>query len=149
MGSSQSPLACRVSGRPLLAESVAPCFKLPSQSHLACRVSCPLLAESVAPCLPSHSPRTNRGWLENSVATRSGEWRWLANYREFSGDSEWRVVVADELLFVFGFIFASIVCEDGIDYRPPWQYGLASQNSACQHVNACKQNMQRYALFRA
>ena len=54
---------------------------------------------------------------------------------EFSGDSEWRVVVADELLFVFGFIFASIVCEDGIDYRPPWQYGLASQNSACQQVN--------------
>jgi hypothetical protein len=38
---------------------------------------------------------------------------------EFSGDSEWRVVVADELLSVFGFIFASIVCEDGIDYRPP------------------------------
>ena len=38
---------------------------------------------------------------------------------EFSGDSEWRVVVAGELLFVFGFIFASIVCEDGIDYRPP------------------------------
>ena len=54
---------------------------------------------------------------------------------EFSGDSEWRVVVADELLFVFGFIFASIVCEDGIDYRPPWQYGLASQISAPQHVN--------------
>ena len=45
------------------------------------------------------------------------------------------MVVADELLFVFGFIFASIVCEDGIDYRPPWQYGLASQNSACQQVN--------------
>ncbi len=44
------------------------------------------------------------------------------------------MVVADELLFVFGFIFASIVCEDGIDYRPPWQYGLASQNSACQHA---------------
>jgi hypothetical protein len=59
------------------------------------------------------------------------------------------VVVAGELLFVFGFIFASIVCEDGIDYRPPWQYGLASQNSACQHVNLKGQNMQRYALFRA
>ena len=41
--------------------------------------------------------RTNQEWLENSVATRSGEWRWLANYREFSGDSEWRVVVAGEL----------------------------------------------------
>jgi hypothetical protein len=55
---------------------------------------------------------------------------------EFSGDSEWRVVVAGELLFVFGFIFASIMLA-------PWQYGLASQNSACQQVNACKQNMQR------
>ncbi len=34
---------------------------------------------------------------------------------EFSGDSEWRVVVADELLFIFGFIRASILCDDGLD----------------------------------
>ena len=32
---------------------------------------------------------------------------------EFSGDSEWRVVVAGELLFVFGFIFASIIVRHG------------------------------------
>ena len=55
---------------------------------------------------------------------------------EFSGDSEWRVVVAGELLFVFGFIFASIMLA-------PWQYGLASQISVSQPVNVTAQNMQR------
>ena len=39
------------------------------------------------------------------------------------------MVVADELLFVFGFIRASILCDDGLDYARAMAYGLASQNS--------------------
>jgi hypothetical protein len=85
------------------------------------------------------------GWriIGNSVATRSGEWWWLANYREFSGDSEWRVVVTGELLFIFDFICASILCDDGLDYARAMAYGLASQISISQHVNVTAQNTQR------
>jgi hypothetical protein len=46
-------------------------------------------------------------------------------------------VVTGELLFIFGFIRASILCDDGLDYACAMAYGLASQNSACQHVNVC------------
>jgi hypothetical protein len=96
-----------------------------------------LLAESVSPLLAESlatykSVATRSGewrWLANyrefsgdsewrvAVAGElsSGEWWWLANYREFSGDSEWRVVVTGELLFIFGFIRASILCDDGLD----------------------------------
>ena len=45
------------------------------------------------------------------------------------------MVVTGELLFIFGFIRASILCDDGLDYARAMAYGLASQNSACQHVN--------------
>jgi hypothetical protein len=68
---------------------------------------------------------------------------------EFSGDSEWRVVVADELLFVFGFIRASILCDDGLDYARAMAYGLASQISISQHVNVCsltRNDMQVFGL---
>ncbi len=53
------------------------------------------------------------------------------------------MVMAGELLFIFGFIRASILCDDVLDYARAMAYGLASQNSVSQQVNVKGQNMQR------
>ena len=39
------------------------------------------------------------------------------------------MVVTGELLFIFDFIRASILCDDGLDDARAMAYGLASQNS--------------------
>ncbi len=39
------------------------------------------------------------------------------------------MVVTGELLFIFDFIRASILCDDGLDYARAMAYALASQNS--------------------
>ena len=44
------------------------------------------------------------------------------------------MVVTGELLFIFGFIRASILCDDGLDYARAMAYALASQNSV---LNMC------------